>query len=108
MRKWFSQLSSCRGVSSPVVGRGEGALGGSHAGESLWSGLWLECRKAFWQEDRNGSSGESLFHRSSTVGLAEQRESMVLELYCKKADRNKEGKRKRPSMAMWQERLGRE
>jgi hypothetical protein len=28
----------------------EGALGGSHEGESPWSSPWLEHRKAFWQE----------------------------------------------------------
>ena len=55
-------------------GQGEkGALGGSHMGESPWSSLWLECRKAFWLEVRHGSLGESLFHHSSTVGLDEQR-----------------------------------
>jgi hypothetical protein len=26
---------------------GEGVLGGSHAGKSLWSGPWLELRKTF-------------------------------------------------------------
>ena len=42
----------------------EGALGGSHAGESLWSSPW----KAFQWEVRHSSLGESLSHRSSTVG----------------------------------------
>jgi hypothetical protein len=46
-------------------------------------------------EDRCGSLGESLFHHSSIVGLDAQRWSMVLELYCKKAERKREGKRKR-------------
>ena len=29
-----------------------GALGGSHVGESPWSGPWLECRKVFREEVR--------------------------------------------------------
>jgi hypothetical protein len=51
------------------------------------SGLWLQLRKAFCQEIRHGSLGESLTHLSSTAGLDEQRQSMVLELYCKKSGR---------------------
>jgi hypothetical protein len=47
-------------------------------------------RKAFWWEVRRGSLGESLSHRSSTAGLDEQRQSMVLELYCRKAGGKKE------------------
>ena len=39
--------------------------------------------------------GESLSRSSNTVVLDEQRESMVLELYCRKAERKREGKRKR-------------
>ena len=62
-------------------------LGGSHKSESPWSGLWLERRKAIWQEVRCGSLGESLFHHSSMVGLDKQKQSMVLELYCRKARR---------------------
>ena len=64
-------------------GRRRGTLGGFHVSESPWSGLWLEHRKTFWREVRCGSLGESLSHRSSTAGL-EQRQSMVLELYCRK------------------------
>jgi hypothetical protein len=37
------------------------------------------------------------------VGLDEQRKSMDLELYCRPAERKREGKRKRPVMAMWGE-----
>jgi hypothetical protein len=38
--------------SAPGLKGGEGrerrgVLCGSHVGESLWSGLWLECKKAF-------------------------------------------------------------
>ena len=48
-----------------------------------------------------GSLGES---RSSMVGLDEQRQSMVLELCCRKAERKREArKRERPAMAMWRE-----
>ena len=39
--------------------------------------------------------GESLSYRSSTAGLDEQRQSMVLELYCRKAGGKREGKRER-------------
>jgi hypothetical protein len=82
---------------------GEGTLGGSHRGEIPWSGPWLECRKAFWQEGRRGSLGESLFHCLNTVGLDEQRHAIVFELYCRKVERKREGKRERPAMAMWRE-----
>jgi hypothetical protein len=57
---------------------------------------------AFWQEVRYGSLGESPSHPSSTVGLDDQRQSMILELYCRKAERKREG-RKRLAMAMWGE-----
>jgi hypothetical protein len=53
---------------------------GSHTSESEHSGSGLEHRKAFHQETRNGSLGESLSHPPSAVGLDEQRHSMVLEL----------------------------
>ena len=55
-------------------------------------GPWLEHRKAFRREVRCGSLGESLFHLSSTAGLQEQRQSMVLELYCRKAERKRRKK----------------
>ena len=35
--------------------------------------------------------------------LDEQRQSMALELYCRKAGRKREGKRERPAMATWRE-----
>jgi hypothetical protein len=63
--------------------------------ESLWSCPWLEGRKAFQWEVRCCSLEESLCHHSSTVGLDEQRRSMVLELYCRKAERKRENKGKR-------------
>ena len=50
---------------------------------------WLERRKAFWREVRRGSIVQTL------KGLDEQSRSMVLELYCRKAERKREGKRKR-------------
>jgi hypothetical protein len=50
---------------------------------------------------RQSSLGESLAHHLSTVGLDEQRQSVVLELYCRKAGRKREGrKRERLAMAM--------
>ena len=69
-------------------------LGGSHVGKSLWSGLWIESRKAFWQEVKCISLEESLSHCSSTACLDEQRQSMVLELYCRKAGRKREGRKR--------------
>jgi hypothetical protein len=68
-------------------GRGEGVLDGSHVGKSPCSGLWLDYRMAFWWEVIHCSLGESLSHHSSTAGLHDQRQSMVLELYCGKAGR---------------------
>ena len=40
---------------------------------------------------------------SSTVGLDEQRQSMVLEFYCRKAGGGEKVERERPAMAMWRE-----
>jgi hypothetical protein len=78
-----------------------GALGGSHTGESFWSNQWLKCRKAFWPEVRQGSLGKSLSHHSSMVGLLdEQSQSMALELYCRKVERKREG-RKRERVCPW-------
>jgi hypothetical protein len=54
----------------------------------------MECRKAFCQEVRHSSLGESLSHCSSMAGLDEQRQSMILELYCRKAGRKREGRKK--------------
>ena len=66
--------------STPGLKGGEGR-GRGHQGGSC-SGPWLEHRKAFWWEVRCSLLGESLSHHSSTEGLDEQRESMVLEHYC--------------------------
>jgi hypothetical protein len=46
------------------------------------------------QEIRQGSLGESLSHHLSTAGLYEQRQSMVLELYCRKAGGRREGRKR--------------
>jgi hypothetical protein len=75
-------------------GQEERALDSSHVSKSPWSGLWLEHRKAFLLEVRHGSLGESLSRRSSTAGLDEQRQSMVLELYCRKAGRRRKGRKR--------------
>jgi hypothetical protein len=48
---------------------------------------------AFWQEVRHGSLGESLSHCSRTVGIDEQRQSVVLELYCRTAGRKRKVER---------------
>jgi hypothetical protein len=63
-------------------------------GKSLWSGLWIESRKAFWQEVKCISLEESLSHHLSIVGHDEQSQSMVLELYCTKAERKREGRKR--------------
>ena len=55
------------------------------------------------QEVRSSSLGEILSHCSSTVGLDEQRWSMVLELYYRKTERKREGKREGLAMATWRE-----
>jgi hypothetical protein len=44
---------------------------------------------------RNSSLGENLSHHPSAEGLGEQRQSMVLELYCRKAGGKRKGKRER-------------
>jgi hypothetical protein len=44
--------------------------------------------------DKHGSLAESLSY-PSTAGLDEQRQSMVLELYCKKAEGERERERER-------------
>jgi hypothetical protein len=44
-------VGHCRRAENKRAGR-ERALGGSHVGESPWSGSWLKCRKAFWWEVR--------------------------------------------------------
>ena len=55
--------------------------------ESPGFGPRLERRKAFWREVRHDLLGESLCDHSSMAGLDEHRQSMVLELYCRKAVR---------------------
>ena len=49
---------------------------------------------AFWWEVRHGSLGESPSHHSSKEGLDDQRQSMVLGLYCRKAGRKREGRKR--------------
>jgi hypothetical protein len=106
--KWgpWGRLSHSQDQMEERAGR-EGMLGGSQVCESPWSGQWLELRKAFQWEVRCCSLGKSLSHCSSMVGL-EQRQSMVLELYCRKAGIKREGrKRKREvAMATWRGRKG--
>jgi hypothetical protein len=85
-------------------GKGEAVLDVSHADESPWSDPWLEHRMAFWLEVRHGLLGESLSHHSSKVVLDDQRQSMVLDIYCRKTGVKREGKKKeRVAMAMWRE-----
>jgi hypothetical protein len=66
---------------------------------------WSAGRLSGGREVRQGSLGESLSHRSSTEGLDEQTLSMVLELYCRKAGRKREG-RKRERGQPWPQREG--
>jgi hypothetical protein len=65
--------------------------------ESPWSSPWLECRKAFQLEVRHGSLDENPLCCPNTVSLNEQRRSVVLELYCRKAERKREGGRREAS-----------
>ena len=83
------------GAFSKALWLWERGMTGFHTGVSEHSRSWLEHRKAFHGEIRNGSLGESLFHRSSTGGLDEQRHSMVLELYYREAGGKWEGKKER-------------
>ena len=56
----------------------------------------MEHRKAFNWEIRNGLLGENLSHHPpNSVGLDEQRLSMVLELYYRKAGGKREGRKER-------------
>ena len=80
-----------------------GPLGGSHREKSPWSSLWLEHRKAFKWEVRGVSLGESLSHRSSMMGLDEQRQSMVSERFVERQIEREKVERWRPAMAMWRE-----
>ena len=68
-------------------GQRERALGVSQAGESPWF---------HWSVGRpfSGRLGESLSHHSSMAGLDEQSQSMVLELYCRKAGRKRKGRKR--------------
>jgi hypothetical protein len=52
------------------------------------------AQDGLWQEVRRSSLGESLFHHSSTAGLDDQRQSTVLELYCRKAGRKRDGRKR--------------
>jgi hypothetical protein len=54
---------------------------------------------AFWPEVRHGLLGESPSYCLSMAGLDDQRQSTVLELYCRKTERKREG-RKRVRLAM--------
>ena len=67
----------------------------------------MEHRKAFNWEIRNGLLGENLSHHPpNSVGLDEQRLSMVLELYYRKAGGKREGKREREAGHGQEERRG--
>lgn len=72
-----------------------GALCCSHVGENPWSSLWQEHMKAFWWEVRSSSLEEILSLHSSMVGLDEQRQSMVLGLYCRKKRGKREGRKRK-------------
>jgi hypothetical protein len=54
-----------------------------------------------------GRLGESLSYPPSVVGLDERRLSMVLELYCRKAERKREGRKERQREIEREERLER-
>jgi hypothetical protein len=87
---------------------GRGGQGERVTGKRLWSGPWLEPRKAFKLEVTQGYLEDGLSYFLIMEGLDEQRQSIVLELYCRKAERKKiEREKERLAMAMWRgERLG--
>jgi hypothetical protein len=58
--------------------------------------------------DKLSLLGESLSHCSSTAGLDEQRQSLVLELYCRKARGKREGRKERKTGHGQEERRGKE
>jgi hypothetical protein len=60
----------------------------------------MKHRKVFRWEVRCGLLEGNNSHHSSMVGLDEQRESMVLEFYCRKTGAKREG-RERSAMATW-------
>jgi hypothetical protein len=63
----------------------EWAVDGSHISKSPWFSPWLELRMAIQLEVKVSSLGESLSHSSRMAGLDEQKQSIVLEIYCRKA-----------------------
>jgi hypothetical protein len=90
-----------RGAAQSALGPKGGEGRGGHWMICTWvrilgSGLLVEVRQ--------GSLGESLSNHSSTAGLDEQRQTMVLELYCRNAGGRRKGRereRERSAMAMW-------
>ena len=56
---------------------------------------------ALRQEVRRSSLGESPSHHSNMAGLDDQRQSMVLELYCRKAGRKKRKYKERGRGQPW-------
>lgn len=71
-----------------------------------WSTGGHSSIPAFQQEVRCCSLRESLSHCSSMAGLDEHRQFMVLELYCRKTEKKREGKRKRGAGHGYMERIG--
>jgi hypothetical protein len=55
---------------------------------------WSTGRLSGGRLDEALSGKAYLFHHSSMTGLDEQRQSMVLELYCRKAETKREGKKR--------------
>jgi hypothetical protein len=52
---------------------------------------------------RLSSLGKSLSHHSNTAGLDDQRQPVVLELYCRKAGEKEKIERERLAMSTWRE-----
>ena len=88
-----------------VLGEALSALGLKGEGRGRGCAGWFPCRgeslvpsmtgaqKGLQAGGRRGSLGESLVYHSSTAGLDEQRLSMVLEFYCRKAERKRKGRK---------------
>jgi hypothetical protein len=107
--KWepCRQLGQPQGIKEEREG-GERALGDSHSGENLWADPWQSAGRPSSRRLDMALQGKILFHCSSMAGLDAQRQSMVLEFYCRKAARREKVERGRPAMVCGERGEGRE
>jgi hypothetical protein len=77
---------SCDQSEDPLGGLASLRWKGEGRGKGRWVvPAWLEHRKAFRREVRHSSLGKA-YSMASMVDFDEQRQSMVLSLYCRKAE----------------------